>query len=77
MGGKKLYHLPQEQFTTHGIKLGRDALFDLPAANNLLIRRRKRKAITTFSRHNFRRLPPVVATAPEWSGGSWPITPMK
>ncbi|MEJ7664285.1 MAG: hypothetical protein WKG07_34565 [Hymenobacter sp.] len=60
MGGKKLYYLLQEQFNTQGIKLGRDALFDLLAANNLLIRRRKRKTITTFSRHKFRKYPNLI-----------------
>jgi hypothetical protein len=32
MGGKKLYHLLQEPLARQGIKLGRDALFDLLAA---------------------------------------------
>ncbi|MFD1470414.1 IS3 family transposase [Hymenobacter caeli] len=60
MGGKKLYYLLKEQLVKQGIKLGRDALFDLLAANNLLIHRRKRKAITTFSRHKFRKYPNLI-----------------
>lgn len=38
MGGKKRYYLLKEQLVSQGIKLGRDALFDILAANNLLIR---------------------------------------
>ena len=60
MGGKKLYYLLKEQLVKQGIKLGRDALFDLLAANNLLIRRRKHKAITTFCRHKFRKYPNLI-----------------
>jgi putative transposase len=60
MGGKKLYYLLKEQLVSQGIKLGRDALFDLLAANNLLIRRRKCKTITTFSRHKFRKYPNLI-----------------
>lgn len=60
MGGKKLYYLLKEQLVSQGIKLGRDALFALLSANNLLIRRRKRKTITTFSRHQFRKYPNLL-----------------
>lgn len=62
LGGKKLYYLLKEQLVSQGIKLGRDALFDLLAAHNLLIRRRKRKTITTFSRHQFRKYPNLIKT---------------
>jgi putative transposase len=60
MGGKKLYYLLKESLVSQGIKLGRDALFNILAANNLLIRRRKRKTITTFSRHQFRKYPNLI-----------------
>jgi transposase InsO family protein len=60
LGGRKLYHLLQDQLRQQGIKLGRDALFDLLAANNLLIRRRKRKLATTCSRHRFRKYPNLI-----------------
>ncbi|MFD1145404.1 IS3 family transposase [Larkinella insperata] len=42
------------------MKMGRDAFFDLLAANRLLIRRRRRKVITTFSRHRFRKYPNLI-----------------
>ncbi|MCX6217369.1 MAG: IS3 family transposase [Spirosoma sp.] len=60
MGGKKLYWLLKEELGQRGIKMGRDALFDLMAANHLLIRKRRRKVITTFSRHRFRKYPNLI-----------------
>ena len=64
MGGKKLYFMLKEPLAQAGIKMGRDALFDLLAANNLLIRRRKRKTTTTFSRHAFRKYPNLISRWP-------------
>lgn len=60
IGGKKLYDLIKAGMLERGIKMGRDALFDLLAANRLLIRKRKRKMITTFSRHRFRKYPNLI-----------------
>ncbi|MEL6629784.1 MAG: IS3 family transposase, partial [Bacteroidota bacterium] len=54
--------------SSHGIKLGRDGLFDLLSAHNLLIKRRKRSAKTTQSYHHYRKHPNLIqgfeATAP-------------
>jgi putative transposase len=44
----------------HQIKMGRDALFDLLAANRLLIRRKKRRITTTQSYHRFRKYPNLI-----------------
>lgn len=55
IGSRKLHHMLSNDFTSHGIKLGRDALFDLLEANNMLIRPRKRHTRTTNSRHHFRK----------------------
>ena len=44
----------------HGIKIGRDALFDLLAANQLLIKRCKRRIQTTFSSHWLRKYPNLI-----------------
>ncbi|RSK24489.1 IS3 family transposase [Hymenobacter metallilatus] len=60
MGGRKLYHLLEQNLRQQGIKMGRDALFSLLAAHNLLIRKRRRKALTTFSRHRFRKYPNLI-----------------
>lgn len=57
MGGRKLYELLEPFMLEHQIKMGRDALFDALAANNLLVKRRKRKVYTTQSFHWLRKYP--------------------
>jgi putative transposase len=57
IGTRKLYCLLQSFLLEHQIKMGRDALFDLLSANKLLVRRRKRKIITTQSNHWLKRYP--------------------
>src|SRR5579862_3125282 len=54
-GTRKLHEMLQPVLKTHGIEIGRDYLFDLLAAHKLLIRRRKRKVVTTDSRHWLRK----------------------
>jgi putative transposase len=51
IGTMKLWHIIEQQLFGHNIKVGRDYLFDLMRSHGLLIRRRKRKAVTTNSRH--------------------------
>lgn len=51
MGGRKLYELLEPFMLEHQIKMGRDALFDLLAANGLLVRKRRRRVYTTNSFH--------------------------
>lgn len=60
MGTRKLYEQLQPFMIAHGIKIGRDALFDLLAANHLLIKRRKRRIQTTFSSHWLRKYPNLI-----------------
>ena len=48
MGGRKLFEILQPFLLDHGIKMGRDAFFDLLQANNLLVRRKKRKIYYTI-----------------------------
>lgn len=55
IGGRKLYLILDTFMLEHQIKMGRDALFDLLASNNLLVRRRKRKVYTTQSYHWLRK----------------------
>jgi putative transposase len=55
LGTRKLQHVLQPRLALHNIDIGRDYLFDLLAEHNLLIRRRKRKVITTDSRHWMRK----------------------
>jgi len=51
LGTRKMLYLLKPQLASHHIEIGRDYLFDLLDAHKLLIRQRKRKAITTDSRH--------------------------
>lgn len=60
LGGKKLYLLLQNDMQQKGIKIGRDSFFNILAANKLLVRRRKRKLVTTFSKHRFRKYPNLI-----------------
>lgn len=55
VGTRKLLFLLHPELKSHHIDIGRDALFDLLAAHKLLIRQRKRKIVTTNSRHWMRK----------------------
>lgn len=54
-GGRKLQALLNEELGTLRISIGRDKLFDLLRANNMLVRKRKRKYFTTQSHHWLRK----------------------
>jgi putative transposase len=60
MGTRKLYELLQAFMLEHQIKMGRDALFDLLAVNNLLVRRKRRNVYTTNSFHWLRKYPNLI-----------------
>ena len=60
MGARKLLEKLQPFSQEHHIKLGRDALFSLLSANNLLVRRRKRRVQTTQSFHWLRKYPNLI-----------------
>ena len=68
MGCRKIYELIAPFMLEHQIKIGRDALFDLLAANNLLVRKKKRRVYTTQSFHWLRKytnlIRDFVPTAP-------------
>jgi transposase InsO family protein len=51
LGTRKLLYKIAPLLVTHGIEVGRDYLFELLDRHKLLIRQRKRKVITTDSRH--------------------------
>lgn len=51
IGTLKLHSMLTPVFRSHQIKIGRDYMFDLLREHGLQIRRRRRKAITTNSRH--------------------------
>lgn len=60
LGTRKLYEKLQPFMLENGIKMGRDALFNLLAANHLLIRKRKRRITTTNSYHWLRKYPNLI-----------------
>lgn len=60
MGCRKLLVKLEAFMFDHQIKMGRDALFDLLAANQLLIRRRNRRVSTTYSSHWLRKYPNLI-----------------
>ena len=51
LGTRKLHFLINQRLIEHKLIVGRDYLFDLLAEYKLLIRNRRRKVITTNSRH--------------------------
>jgi putative transposase len=60
MGTRKLYEKLDVFMLEHQIKMGRDALFDLLSANNMLVRKRKRRVQTTQSYHWLRKYPNLI-----------------
>lgn len=60
LGARKLLHLLAEPLKGHGIELSRDGLFALLSTHGLLLRKRRRKAVTTFSRHRFKKYPNLI-----------------
>ena len=60
LGTRKLHYVVQNKLISHQITFGRDYLFDLLSEHKLLIRQRKRKAITTDSRHWMRKYSNLV-----------------
>jgi putative transposase len=60
VGTLKLHYMLQEELLDQQIKVGRDYLFDLMRRHNLHIRRRKRRVITTDSKHWMRKYANLV-----------------
>jgi putative transposase len=60
IGTRKLQFLLTPKLQEHHILVGRDHLFDLLGKHHLLIRRRRRKAITTDSKHWMRKYSNLV-----------------
>lgn len=68
-GGLKLLHMLKDDFTAHNISIGRDSFFALLKKHDLLIRRKRRYAVTTDSNHPYKKwldlLKGLQITAPE------------
>lgn len=69
IGTRKLLFLLLPHLEEHGIKMGRDQLFDLLRFHGLLIRRRRRMVKTTDSHHWLKKYPNLIVglaiTSPE------------
>jgi hypothetical protein len=55
LGSVKLYNLLKGKITEHGMKLGRDAFLRILQNNDLLVKKKKKYAITTMSKHYFKK----------------------
>ncbi|UIR54601.1 IS3 family transposase [Sphingobacterium sp. SRCM116780] len=51
LGTRKLHFLLKDPLLKHGISIGRDYLFDLLCSRGMLVKRRRRRSITTDSNH--------------------------
>ena len=60
LGTRKLIFMLTPELEKHGIKMGRDQLFDLLRFHGLLMRRRKRIAKTTDSHHWLKKYPNLI-----------------
>lgn len=60
MGVRKLLHLLSPELKQMGIRIGRDRFLGLLRKRGLLIKRKRRWAVTTDSRHGFRTFPNLI-----------------
>lgn len=60
LGTRKLLFMIRNECMRHGIKIGRDKLFDLLRFHGLLMRRRRRMVKTTDSQHWLKKYPNLI-----------------
>ncbi|MGB4776235.1 MAG: IS3 family transposase [Daejeonella sp.] len=60
LGVSKLQYMLSEPMAAHGIKMGRDALYELLGQHGYLIRYRRRKPYTTDSNHAYKKYPNLI-----------------
>lgn len=60
LGTKKVFHLIKQDLKFRSIKMGRDKLFDLMRAGDLLIKPRRRYVTTTDSNHWLKKYPNLI-----------------
>jgi transposase InsO family protein len=59
-GVPKLHFMLREKLAAHGIKMGRDALYQLLGEHGYLLRYRRRKPYTTDSNHPYKKYPNLI-----------------
>lgn len=57
VGGRNLYQVLKADLEERQVHVGRDRFFDVLRENDLLVKRRRRRCITTMSRHQLRKYP--------------------
>jgi transposase InsO family protein len=60
VGTRKLYEALQQSFESNGLKVGRDKLFDMLRAHEMLVKRKKASCKTTDSYHRFHKYENLV-----------------
>jgi putative transposase len=60
LGALKLHYMLKPALKAHQLSIGRDSLFSLLRANNMLIKPKRRYARTTNSNHLFKKWPDLV-----------------
>lgn len=65
IGTRKLHHLMAPRLGQSGLKIGRDALFDLLRHTRMLVLPRRAYHKTTDSHHQFRRHPNLLKAGPD------------
>jgi len=60
IGTLKLHHMLTPVFRSHNMKVGRDYMFDLLGEYGLLVRARRRRPVTTNSRHWMHKYPNLI-----------------
>jgi transposase InsO family protein len=60
IGCIKLHYLLKEDLADHNISIGRDGLFRLLKEHDMLVKRKRKYAITTDSNHRFRKWPDLT-----------------
>lgn len=63
-GGMKLLYLLSNDFAAHCITIGRDRFFALLKKHDLLVRKKKRYAVTTWSNHPYKEWQNLVKELP-------------
>lgn len=60
IGTRKLYYLLKDEFDSHGIKIGRDALFTYLTSEQMLVKPKKNYTKTTNSKHWLKKHPNLM-----------------
>ena len=64
IGTRKLYYLLKKEFLSHGIEIGRDYLFEVLRDYDLLVKKRKRRVVTTHSQHWMKKYKNLIKDLP-------------